>query len=103
MLESAFLPEVLAAAQKIKQHAMARGMTATDFALAWLLAHKCVSSVLVGARNGEQLAGYLSALDHELGEADEAVVDAIVSPGHHASPGYNDPLYPVTGRQAVPI
>lgn len=99
MLESAFLPEVLLSAQKIKAHAEARGMTSTEFALAWLLAHKSVASVLMGARNREQMMGYLSALKHELNDADELAVDAIVSPGHHPTPGYNDPLYPIAGRR----
>jgi hypothetical protein len=30
---------------------------------------------------------------------DEAVVDALVAPGHPSTPGYNDPAYPWAGRR----
>jgi hypothetical protein len=33
--------------------------------------------------------------DHE----DEALVDALVAPGHASTPGYTDPAYPVSGRK----
>jgi len=30
--------------------------------------------------------------------ADEALIDAMVTPGHPSTPGYNDPAYPLEGR-----
>ena len=30
--------------------------------------------------------------------ADEALIDSLVAPGHASTPGYTDPVYPVTGR-----
>ena len=29
---------------------------------------------------------------------DEAFVNGLVTPGHPAAPGYNDPAYPIEGR-----
>ena len=31
-------------------------------------------------------------------QADEALVDGLVAPGHPSTPGYNDPQYPIEGR-----
>src|SRR3546814_7067296 len=64
MLESEFRPESLAIAQKIKAHAEAKGMTAADFAINWVLANPIVTAVLAGPRTLDQWKGYLSALDH---------------------------------------
>src|SRR3546814_12089192 len=50
MLESEFRPESLAIAQKIKAHAEAKGMTAADFAINWVLANPIVTAVLAGPR-----------------------------------------------------
>src|SRR3546814_12697017 len=48
MLESEFRPESLAIDQKIKAHAEAKGMTAADFAINWVLANSLVTAVLAG-------------------------------------------------------
>ena len=83
---------------RIKDHAASRGMTAGQFALRWVLNSRNVASVVVGPRTLVQLRSYLGALDHRFTAADEALIDAMVPAGHPSTPGYTDPLYPVTGR-----
>ncbi|HXX85807.1 MAG TPA: aldo/keto reductase [Casimicrobiaceae bacterium] len=98
MMETEFRAESIAIAQTIKVHAEKKGLTATQFALAWLLASKIISSVIAGPRTLEQWTDYLSAVGKEIDQEDEALVDSLVKPGHPSTPGYNDPQYPFYGR-----
>ena len=98
MLQTEFREESLVIAQTIKAHAEAKGMTAADFAINWLLANPIVTSVLAGPRTLEQWKAYVGALGHGFGEDDERLLDSLVAPGHPSTPGYNDPRYPLTGR-----
>jgi len=98
IMESEFRAESLVIAQKIKTHAEAKGMTAADFAVNWVLANPIITSVLAGPRTLEQWKAYLGALDHGFDEADEALLDSLVAPGHPSTPGYSDPRYPLNGR-----
>jgi aryl-alcohol dehydrogenase (NADP+) len=98
IMETEFRPESLAIAQTLKARAEKKGMTAGDFAVAWVLANPIVTSVIAGPRTLQQWEGYLTALAHELDAEDEALVDSLVHPGHPSTPGYNDPAYPLTGR-----
>jgi aryl-alcohol dehydrogenase (NADP+) len=98
MLETEFRPESLAIAQTLKAHAEKKGMTAGDFAVAWVLANPIVTSVIAGPRTLEQWNAYLGAVGKKFDADDEALVDSLVSPGHPSTPGYNDPAYPMTGR-----
>ena len=98
IMETEFRRESLVHAQDIKARAEACGMTAGQFALNWVLANPIVTSVLAGPRTLEQWEEYLGALAHEFTADDEAFVDALVTPGHPSTPGYNDPSYPLTGR-----
>jgi len=98
MMETEFRQESLAMAQTIKAHAAKKGLTATQFALAWLLRNRIVSSLLAGPRTFEQWADYLAAADSSLDDEDEALIDSLVKPGHPSTPGYNDPQYPFYGR-----
>jgi len=99
-LETEFRAESLAIAQKLGKHAGKRGMSASHFALNWVLNNALVTSVLAGPRTFAQWQGYLAALAHKLDAEDEALVDMLVPPGHCSTPGYTDPKYPVTGRVA---
>jgi aryl-alcohol dehydrogenase-like predicted oxidoreductase len=90
--------ESLAIAQKLADHAAARGTTAVAFALAWVLKNRLVSSTIAGPRTEAHWDGYIDALKLELGADDEAFVDSLVPPGHASTPGYTDPGYPVEGR-----
>jgi aryl-alcohol dehydrogenase (NADP+) len=100
MMETEFREESLVLAQRIRAHAEAKGMSASDFAIRWLLHNRLVTSVLAGPRTFEQWTGYLGALRHGFSAEDEALVDALVAPGHPSTPGYNDPRYPFHGRRA---
>jgi aryl-alcohol dehydrogenase (NADP+) len=98
IMETEFREESLAIAQTLRAHADKRGLSATQFAIAWLLANRIVSSVIAGPRTMEQWRDYLTALDKALDDEDEALVDSLVKPGHPSTPGYNDPAYPFYGR-----
>jgi aryl-alcohol dehydrogenase-like predicted oxidoreductase len=73
-------------------------MTLADLAMGWVLANQAISSVIVGPRTFEQWEAYVASSRAQIDLEDEAAVDALVSPGHPSTPGYNDPAYPVEGR-----
>jgi aryl-alcohol dehydrogenase (NADP+) len=98
MLETEWRPESLAIAQKLKRHAEARGGTAGQFALAWVLNNRIVASLVAGPRTEAHWQAYLAALDYLFDAEDEALLDRLVPPGHPSTPGYNDPRYPIEGR-----
>jgi aryl-alcohol dehydrogenase-like predicted oxidoreductase len=98
MLQTEFREESLAVAARLKAHCAARGVALSHFATAWVLAHKAVSAVIAGPRTFEQWQDYFGALEVTIDADDEALVDALVAPGHPSTPGYNDPMYPLAGR-----
>ncbi|MBV8652410.1 MAG: aldo/keto reductase [Alphaproteobacteria bacterium] len=100
MMETEWRPESLALAQRIRGHAEARGMTAGQFAVNWVLNNKLVTATIAGPRTEEQWDDYIGALDHKFTAEDEALVDGLVVAGHPSTPGYNDPAYPIEGRAA---
>jgi aryl-alcohol dehydrogenase (NADP+) len=102
MMATEWRPESLAMAQKVKAHAERRGMTASQFAVAWVLANPIVTSAIAGPRTIEQWRDYLGALEHRFTPEDEALIDGMVAAGHPSTPGYNDPQYPIEGRPARP-
>jgi len=98
MVETEFRAESLQIAQTLKVHAEARGVTLAQFATAWVLANPAISAVIAGPRTLGQWQDYRPALDYCVTAEDEALVDALVRPGHPSTPGYNDPAYPLNGR-----
>jgi len=98
ILETEWRDESLHIAQRVKQHAEARGIGAVEFAIAWLLANGAVSAAITGPRTEEQWSTYVRALDVNITPEDEAFVDSLVKPGHSSTPGYNDPTHYVSGR-----
>jgi aryl-alcohol dehydrogenase-like predicted oxidoreductase len=98
MLETDFRTESIMMATQIKAHAAKKGLTPTQFAVAWLLRNKIVSSVIGGPRTLEQWTDYMSGASVPFDEEDEALIDSLVKPGHASTPGYNDPQYPFYGR-----
>ncbi len=100
MAETEFRAESLAIAQRLKEHAAAKGVTLAQFATAWVLAHRGVSSVIAGPRTFAQWQDYLPALDCTIDAADEALVDSLVAPGHPSTPGFTDPAYPLAQRRS---
>jgi aryl-alcohol dehydrogenase-like predicted oxidoreductase len=99
MLESEFREESLAIAQTLKAHCERKGVALSHFAAAWVLAHRAVSAVIAGPRTLAQWQDYFGALDCVISAEDEAVVDALVKPGHPSTPGYSDPQYPLEARR----
>jgi aryl-alcohol dehydrogenase-like predicted oxidoreductase len=99
MMETEFREESLRVAQTLKAHCDGKGMALTHFVTAWVLAHKAVSAVIAGPRTLAQWLDYAGALTVQLDAADEALVDSLVAPGHPSTAGYNDPAYPLEGRQ----
>jgi aryl-alcohol dehydrogenase-like predicted oxidoreductase len=100
MMQTEWRRESLEIAQAIKRHAEARGITAGQFAVAWVLNNAFVTAAIAGPRTMEQWEGYLGALDYRFTAEDEALVDELVTPGHPSTPGFNDPAYPIEGRVA---
>ncbi|MDB5857349.1 MAG: NADP-dependent oxidoreductase [Ramlibacter sp.] len=97
--ETEFRQESLVIAQRLMTHAEARGTTLAAFASAWVLAHSAVSAIIAGPRTLKQWQDYLPALEFQLSEEDEALVDSLVPPGHPSTPGYTDPSYPLALRR----
>jgi aryl-alcohol dehydrogenase-like predicted oxidoreductase len=98
MMQTEWRKESLVIAQTLKRHAEARGITATQFALAWVLNNRLITGAVAGPRTLEQLESYLPAVEYRFTAEDEALVDSLVPPGHPSTPGYNDPAYPLGGR-----
>lgn len=90
--------ESLVLARKVRAHAEKRGMTATQFAVLWVLNNKFITGVIAGPRTPEQLEDYLAVFKHGFTKEDEALIDSMVVTGHSSTPGYNDPAYPIEGR-----
>ena len=102
MMQSEWRPESLEIAQTLRLHAEAKGITAGQFALAWVLHNRLIHSAIAGPRTFEQWDENLGTLDYEFTAEDEALVDSLVPIGHPSTPGYNDPAYPVEGRITQP-
>ena len=98
MLEAEWRPESLAIAGKLAAHVATLGLTLGQFATAWVLRNPAVASVIAGPRTAAQLDDYVQALGVSLTAEDEAVVDALVPPGHNAVHGFIDPAEPIEGR-----
>jgi aryl-alcohol dehydrogenase-like predicted oxidoreductase len=99
IMETEFREESLEIAQRLKQHSEARGIKLGQFATAWVLANRNISSVIAGPRTLAQMEDYYAAVEITLTAEDEALVDDLVHPGHPSTPGYNDPSYPFVGRR----
>jgi aryl-alcohol dehydrogenase-like predicted oxidoreductase len=98
MHQTEFREESLRIAQQLQAHVAARGVTLAQFATAWVLAHRAVSSVIAGPRTLAQWQAYAPALEFQLTAEDEALIDGLVAPGHPSTPGYTDPAYPLPRR-----
>ena len=98
MLESEWRPESLLIADKLRQHAQARGVSLVAWATAWVLNNTSVAAAIAGPRTLEQWTSYFAALDFAWSKDDEALANTLVASGHPSTPGYNDPQYPIEGR-----
>ncbi|MBK4737056.1 aldo/keto reductase [Noviherbaspirillum pedocola] len=102
MMETEFREESLQIAQQLKAHCDARGIALGQFATAWVLANRNITSVIAGPRTLAQMEDYYPALDVTISADEEAMIDDLVHPGHASTPGYTDPNYPFFGRVARP-
>lgn len=98
ILETEFRPESLELARRIAEHARARGVEPTAFAIAWVLNNRLVTSAITGPRTEAHWESYVEALDVRLTAQDEAFIDGLVPAGHASTHGYTDPGHPVEGR-----
>ena len=98
MMQTEWRPESLVIAQTIRQAAARGGITAGQFAMAWVLNNALVTAVIAGPRTMEQWQDYIGGLDYRFTADDEALVNRLVVTGHSSTPGYNDPAYPIEGR-----
>ena len=98
MMQTEFRAESLVIAEKVVAHAEARGMSPVHYAINWVLANPIVTSAIVGPRTISQMKDYLGSAAHQWLPEDEALIDALVPPGHPSTPGYTDPAYPLEGR-----
>jgi aryl-alcohol dehydrogenase-like predicted oxidoreductase len=98
MMETENRGESFTIAERLETHAKATGRTLVAFALAWLWANRIVTSVIAGPRTLAQWRDYVAAVGTPWSAEDEALVDALVTPGHASTPGYHDPQYKFFGR-----
>jgi aryl-alcohol dehydrogenase (NADP+) len=98
IMQTEFRRESLVIAKTLQAHAAGRGSTPGQFAFAWVLNNRLVTSVIAGPRTEAHLHDYLGALSYRFDREDEALVDSLVPPGHNSTSGYTDPTDPVQGR-----
>ncbi|WNK00855.1 aldo/keto reductase [Thalassospiraceae bacterium LMO-JJ14] len=90
--------DCLRIAAKIKARAQARGMTAGDMAINWLLNNRIVSSIVTGPRTLAHWKAYLGALEHAFTAADEAFFEKLVPGCYPLGIGYTEQKDPPQGR-----
>ncbi|MBF8780268.1 aldo/keto reductase [Pseudomonas fulva] len=98
ILEVEWRQESLAIARKIQAYTEAKGVGIVEFAIAWVLNNRLVSSAIVGPRTEAQWDTYSGALQVQITAEDEAFIDSLVTPGHASTPGFNDVAHFVSGR-----
>jgi aryl-alcohol dehydrogenase-like predicted oxidoreductase len=101
MQQTEWRPESLTLAREVKRHTEARGISPGQFALAWVLNNRLITSAIVGPRTEAQWDDYRPALDYRFTAEDEVFVNGLVTPGHASTPGFNDPGHPFFGRQPL--
>ena len=99
LLQTEYRSDSIDIAKKLKAYTESRGLTPTQFAIAWALNNRLVHSVIGGPRTLEQWQDYLLALRVQFTSEDEAFVDGLVPAGYASTYGYNDPQYPLKGRE----
>jgi aryl-alcohol dehydrogenase (NADP+) len=98
MLQAEWRRESLVIARRLKEHAEAKGISAGQFALNWVLNNRFVVATIAGPRTEAQWDDYVGALRYRFTPEDEALVDGLVPAGHPSTPGFSDPAYPLEGR-----
>ena len=99
MHQTEFRPESMNVANELKAYAQSRGLSPTQFAIAWALNNRCISGVIGGPRTLDQWQDYVLSLNVQLTAEDEALVDRLVPQGYASTHGFVDPQYPIQGRK----
>jgi aryl-alcohol dehydrogenase-like predicted oxidoreductase len=71
----------LARVERLRPWAEARGRTTAELAIAWLLAHPTVATVIVGARTASQVEANLKAADWPLTPSEREEVASLARSG----------------------
>jgi aryl-alcohol dehydrogenase-like predicted oxidoreductase len=79
-IQQRLTPEKLAAVERLRPWAAEHDHSTGDLAIAWLLAHPEVSTVIVGARSLEQVKANIRAAEWSLTAAERDEVAALVQP-----------------------
>ncbi|MFW5741704.1 MAG: aldo/keto reductase [Spirochaetota bacterium] len=84
-----YTDQALDVAERFVEHAATIGMTPAQLAIAWVRGDSRVTAPIVGARNVDQLADSIGALDRKLSSEEREAVPAM-PPGHWVG---EDPVY----------
>jgi aryl-alcohol dehydrogenase-like predicted oxidoreductase len=85
-----FTPQAEAAVTALAECAKEAGVSLTALSLAWTLQRPGITSIVLGPRNLDQLAGQLAALDVTIDSELSKCIDEIVPPGRVTVPYYLD-------------
>jgi len=83
---------------RLAEYCGSRGVATSQFSLAWCIANPMLTSIIIGPRTMEHFDDNIGCLELEITQADEEFVDSLVPPGSHSGFGFQDELYPITGR-----
>jgi len=100
IMQSEWREDSLIIAQKIKQYIDDKDINLAQFAFAWVLSNKSVTSTIAGPRTFDQWTDYFPALEYTCTSEDEAFINDLIAPGHASTQFYSDPAYPIEGRFA---
>ena len=98
LMQTEYREANFALAEEVGKLAAQAGCTASQLALAWVMANRLVTAPLIGPRTMAQFEDNMGALEVTITPEIEAAVDALVPPGEHSGRGYQDPGFPVMGR-----
>ena len=98
MSQAELRPASIEIAQQIAAYCNKKGCTASQFALAWVVANPILTSVIIGPRTMQQYNDNVKCLNVEITSEDEAFINGLVPAGEHSGTGFQDEAYPVTGR-----
>lgn len=98
MKEAELREDSFEVAQKITGYCEKKGVSASHFALAWILANPIMTSVIIGPKSMAQFDDNMGCLNVTVTKEDEAFINELVPPGEHSGKGFQDPAYPILGR-----
>ena len=87
-LASRFTDGVYDVTEALEKVVAAKGVTLSQFALAWVLRQPGVTSPIIGPRTMEQLEDNLKAVEIDITDGDKATVDELVPAGRMVSSFY---------------